>query len=186
MGFSPTGTMPVSAAATSSDEKNGVFCSSTPDMRRAFGSSRACSAAATAAPCRMWSRQVVNDVLELHAAIVDVDQRVISEVGDGRQTSPLIADSSRCVGQFTADTQQLPGGAADRELSLLGGEEVPVYGVVRVDPDAAVHVHRGVRDPVARVGRPERRRVDVDVRRQVLGQPPRCLGQVNRRPLMSM
>ena len=30
IGFRPTGTMPDSAAAISSEEKNGVFCSSTP------------------------------------------------------------------------------------------------------------------------------------------------------------
>ena len=51
IGFRPTGTIPDKPAATSSDEKNGVFCSSTPTCGGRAGSSRACSAAATAAPC---------------------------------------------------------------------------------------------------------------------------------------
>ena len=71
------------------------------------------------------------------------------------------ADSSWCVSQFPADAQQLPGGAADRELRLLGRQEVTMDGVVGVDADAAVDVHRGVRDAVSGIGRPERRRVHV-------------------------
>ena len=61
IGLRPTGTIPVSAAAMSSDEKNGVFCSSTPTCGGRSGSIRARRAAATAAPCRMWSRHEVND-----------------------------------------------------------------------------------------------------------------------------
>ena len=67
------------------------------------------------------------------------------------------------VGQLAADAQQLPGRAADRELGLLGRQEVPVHRVVGVDPDAAVHVNGGVRHAMAGIGRPERRRPDLDV-----------------------
>ena len=74
-------------------------------------------------------------------------------------------------------SQQLPGGAAERELGLLGGQEVAVHRVVGVDADTAVHVHDGVRHAVAGVGRPERRGGHVDVGGQVLGEPPRRLGQ---------
>ena len=61
------------------------------------------------------------------------------------------------VGQFPADDQQLPGGAAHRELGLLGGQKIPVHGVVGVDADTAVHVYGGVCDAVSGLGRPERR-----------------------------
>jgi len=48
--------------------------------------------------------------------------------------------------------------------------------VVEVDADAAVHVNGGVRDPMPGVGRPERGRAHLDVRRQLLRQSPRRLG----------
>lgn len=60
-GLRPTGTIPDSAPATSVAEKNGVFCSNTPTCGGRAGSRRSRSAAAIAAPCRMWSRQLVNE-----------------------------------------------------------------------------------------------------------------------------
>ena len=57
--------------------------------------------------------------------------------------------------QHPADEPGLVGGAAQCELLPLGGGEVAVRLAVEVDADAAVDVHRGVRDPVAGVGRPE-------------------------------
>ena len=50
-----------------------------------------------------------------------------------------------------------------------------MHRVVGVDPDAAVHVHRRMGDPMSRLGRPERRGVDVDIGGKVLRQPPRRL-----------
>jgi hypothetical protein len=46
-------------------------------------------------------------------------------------------------------------GAAEGELGPLGRGEVAVQHVRRVDARPAVHVDGGVRDPVARVRRPE-------------------------------
>ena len=40
-----------------------------------------------------------------------------------------------------------------------------MHRVVEVDPDAAMHVNGGVRHAVPGIGRPERGRADVDVRR---------------------
>ena len=60
VGFRPTGTNPVIAAATSTVEKNGVLPSSTPICGGLAGSSRAASVAASAAPAWMWSRQLTN------------------------------------------------------------------------------------------------------------------------------
>ncbi len=53
--------IPVIPAATNTEEKNGVFSSSTPTCGGRPGSSLARSAAATAAPCRRWSRQLTNE-----------------------------------------------------------------------------------------------------------------------------
>ena len=57
-----------------------------------------------------------------------------------------------------------------------------MHGVVDVDPNATVNVHGGVGDAMARFRRPERRGVDVDIGREILGQPPRRLrhGQPQR------
>ena len=60
IGLSPTGTIPDSAAATSSEEKNGVLPSSTPTCGGRSGSSRARSAAASRPRRAMWSRQLTN------------------------------------------------------------------------------------------------------------------------------
>src|SRR6478736_9641746 len=88
-------------------------------------------------------------------------------------TRPAV--SSRCVGQLAPDAQQLSGGTADRELRLLGREEVPVHRVVGVDSDTAVHVHRRVGDTMPRLGCPECGGADVDIGGKVLRQPPRRL-----------
>ena len=72
--------------------------------------------------------------------------------------------------QFTADPAQLSGGAAQRELGFLGGQEVTVHRVIGVDADTAVHVHDGVRHPMPGVGGPERRAGDVDVGGDVLAR----------------
>src|SRR6266699_2415250 len=72
-----------------------------------------------------------------------------------------------------AETAKLGGRAAEGELVPLGRGEVPVQPVTGVDAHAAMDMDRGVRDPVAGLGRPElggRDRLDVDVG---VGQPLR-------------
>ena len=88
-----------------------------------------------------------------------------------------IGGSGRSVGQLAADQKQLPGGAAEGEFGLLGGDEVAMHRMVAVDADAAVHVDGGVGDAVPGFGRPERRGGHLDVGGQVLGEPPGRLGQ---------
>ena len=61
----------------------------------------------------------------------------------------------------TADGAQLAVAPPSSELVVLGGQEVAVQRVVEVDADAAVDVYGGVRDPVARLGRPELRGGDL-------------------------
>ncbi len=142
MGFSPTGTMPVRPAAARTAEKNGVFCSSTPTWGGLSGSS---------GPQRGRHRGAVLEVispagervLEVDTPVVDVDERCVARLRSAARSG---RGSSRGVGQFAPDAQQLTGGAADSELRLLGRQEVPVHRVVGVDPDAAVDVHSGVGD----------------------------------------
>ena len=159
-----------------------VLPSSTPTCGGLAGSSRARSAAASSAPAWMWSRQLTNAVLGVDTAIGDVDERR-QQLGDGRVAGRGRAPRARSpasggrLGQLAADPQQLPGGAADRELRLLGGQEVAVHRVIDVDADAAVHVHGGVRDAVTGLGRPERRGAHLEVGGQILRQPPRRLRQ---------
>src|SRR5262249_40832444 len=71
-----------------------------------------------------------------------------------------------------AQAAQLRGRAAEGELVLLGGGEVPVQQMRRVDSDAAVNVHGGVRDPMPAFGRPELRRCDLLVGWQASFQAP--------------
>ena len=72
---------------------------------------------------------------------------------------------------------QWRGGTAERELGLLGRQEVAVHLVVDVDPDSAVNVHGGVGDAVAGLGRPERAVATSTIGGQVLRKPPGCLYQ---------
>ena len=159
VGFRPTTTSPASPAATSTVEKNGVLPSNTPTCGGLAGSSRARSAAARSAAGLDVVTPADEPVLGVDTAIGDVDERR-QQLGDGvrfrTDRSRAAPASGGRFGELAADPQQLPGGAADRELGLLGGQEVAVHGVIDVDADAAVHVHRGVRDAVARLGRPER------------------------------
>src|SRR6185312_5186496 len=122
----------------------------------------------------MWLRQLINESSKYTPRSSTSTSGVINDVTVGSslplaEASLLLtsADSSRCVGQFSADAQQLSGRAADREFGLLCGQEVTVHGMVSVDTDTAVHVHGGVRYPVPGLGRPECRGADIDVGRKI-------------------
>src|SRR6266566_4074078 len=71
-----------------------------------------------------------------------------------------------------AETAKLGGRAAQGELVPLGRGEVPVQPVTGVDAHAAVDMDRGVRDPVAGLGRPELGGRDLLVTRQAGLEPP--------------
>src|SRR6266567_8857615 len=71
-----------------------------------------------------------------------------------------------------AETAKLGGRAAEGELVPLGRGEVPVQPVTGVDAHAAMDMDRGVRDPVAGLGRPELGGRDRLVTRQAGLEPP--------------
>ena len=122
-------------------------------------------------------------VLEIHAAVADFGQRP-EQVGDRRPSARLTAAcSSGGFGKLATDPAQLPGGTAEREFDLLGGQEIPVHRVIGVDADAAVHVHDGVCHSVPGVGGPERRGGHVDFGGEIFGDPPGRLGQRQPQPL---
>ncbi len=50
-------------------------------------------------------------------------------------------------------------------------------GWSHVDADTAAHMHRGMGDAMAGVGRPERSAGHVDIGGEILGQPPGGLGE---------
>ena len=56
-----------------------------------------------------------------------------------------------------AEARQLRRGRAERQLVVLGPQEVPEQGIGGVDADAAVHLLGGRRDARAGLGRPELR-----------------------------
>src|SRR5882757_2217793 len=190
-GLSPTGTIPVIPAATNTEEKNGVFSNSTPTCGGRLGSSRARSAAATAAPCRRWSRQLTNESSKWtpRSSISTSGASRSATVGSASVTSQppprpaaRAASSSGAqlggsVRQLATDLQQLTGGAAQRELGLLGGQEVAVHRVVGIDADAAVDVNDAVRHPMPGISGPERRGGDLGVGGQILAESPRRLGK---------
>src|SRR3984893_4025823 len=204
-GLSPTGTIPVIPAATNTEEKNGVFSNSPPTGGGRLGSSRARSAAATAAPCRRWSRQLTNESSKWRprSSISTSGASRSATVGRASLTSPPLprkrevppprpaaraasssgAQLSGGVRQLATDLQQLTGGAAQRYLGLLGGQEVAVHRVVGVDADAAVDVNDAVRHPMPGISCPECGGGDLGVGRQILAESPRRLGQCQSQPL---
>src|ERR1700730_15964568 len=196
-GLSPTGTTPVIPAATKTEEKNGVFSNSTPTCGGRLGSSRARSAAATAAPCRRWSRQLTNESSKWtpRSSISTSGASRSATVGSASVTSPpphrpaaRAASSSGAqlsggVRQLATDLQQLTGGAAQRELGLLGGQEVAVHRVVGVDADTAVDVNDAVRQPMPGISCPECGGGDLGIRGQILAESPRRLGQCQSQAL---
>ena len=175
-GFSPTGTMPVSAAATSTAEKNGVFCSSTPTCGGRSGSRRAFSAAAIAAPCRMWSRQLVNESSKYTPRSSTSTSGVSRSVTVG-ESRLAVTDQAGVSASSRPMRSSCPVALPTANSVCLAARKYRCTGWSSVDPDAAVHVNGGVRHAVSGVGRPERRRADLDVGRQVFGQPPRRLRQ---------
>src|SRR3984885_2256986 len=189
--LSPTGTIPVIPAATKTEEKNGVFSNSTPTCGGRLGSSRARSAAATAAPCRRWSRQLTNDSSKWtpRSSISTSGASRSATVGSASVTSPFPprpaaraasspgAQLGGGVRQLATDLQQLTGGAAECELRLLGGQKVAVHRVVGVDADAAVDVNNAVCHPMPGISRPECGGRDLGVGRQTLAESPRRLGK---------
>src|SRR3984885_1811846 len=195
--LSPTGTIPVIPAATNTEEKNGVFSNSTPTCGGRLGSSRARSAAATAAPCRRWSRQLTNDSSKWtpRSSISTSGASRSATVGSAFVTSPFPprpaaraasspgAQLGGGVRQLATDLQQLTGGAAECELGLLGGQEVSVYRVVGVDADAAVNVNDAVRHSMPGISRPECGGGHLGVGGQILAESPRRLGKCQPRPL---
>ena len=121
-------------------------------------------------------------ILEVDAPIVDINQRG-QQIGDGRKCAVRLLAASctgrgrRGVRQLATDLQQLPGGAAQRELGLLGGQEVAVHRVVGVDADAAMDVNDAVCHPMPGISRPECGGGDLGVGGQILAESPRRLGK---------
>ena len=74
---------------------------------------------------------------------------VVRNLSRGRHRSP----SAVCG----AEAGQLRGRRTQRQLVVLGPQEVTEQGIGGVDADAAVHLLGGRRDPRARLGRPELR-----------------------------
>ena len=115
VGFSPTGTIPDSAAATSTVPKNGVLPSSTPTWGGSAGSSLARSAAARSAPAWMWSRQLVNTTVSASEPVSSPDSIAAtpwsstSVNGSSREatvgSSTVTRESGWGVCQLAADVQ---------------------------------------------------------------------------------
>src|SRR5512139_2169159 len=169
--FRPTSTCSPKPAAASWKAISGVLSSSTPTCGGRSGSS--------SAP-RDSTRREATPTYSRH------DQRRSPASSPGRSSSARASSSSRTVLTVGSDglgreqpahLPSLVGGAAEHELEELGGGEVPVRLAVEVDADAAVHVHGGVRQLVAGVGRPELRRGDLLLGREALLEPPRRLPQ---------
>ena len=74
-GLSPTGTIPDIPAATSIAEKNGVFSSSTPDMRRPAGVEPRTQRRGDRGTVLQVIAPAGERVLEVDTAIVDLGQR---------------------------------------------------------------------------------------------------------------
>src|SRR5581483_7084527 len=181
-GLRPTGMIPDIPAATNTAEKNGVFSSSTPTCGGRLGSSRARNVAATAAACRRWSRQLTNESSKYtpRSSTSTSGRSKSTTVGSG---AGAVTGSGRGVRQLTADAQQRRGGPAQRELGLLGSQEVPMHRMVGVNADTAVDVNNGVRHPMSCVSGPECRGGDLGVTRKILAEPPGGLGQGEPQPL---
>ncbi len=95
------------------------------------------------------------------------------ETASGGLRAPVATGSSggarqRLVvpSQGGAQAAELGGRTAQSELVLLGGGEISMQRVVRVDPDSAVNVDGGVRHPVPGVRGPEFGGRDLGIARQ--------------------
>ena len=177
--------MPDSAAATSIvRQKNGVLPSSTPTWRGRSGSSWR-PAARPALHRRTWASQLT----ARHRPAVGGHRANRRPGRRRRPTAPpgwtdfgarstvsgrteithrgLAADAASC-GRCSGTRRERTG--------LFGRQEVPVHLVVDVDPDAAVHMHRGAGDAAAGPAAQNAAVVATStIGGQVLREPPRGL-----------
>ena len=174
-GFSPTGTMPDSAAADQHRrEERGVLQQHT-DVGRAVG--------IEARLQRGSDRGAVPDVVTPAGEPSPrkyTPRSSTSASGVSRSVTvgrPSLTDQAGVSANSRPMRSSCPVALPTANSVCLAARKYRCTGWSSVDPDAAVHVNGGVRDAVSGVGRPERGRADVDVCRQVLRQPPRRLGQ---------
>src|SRR5690606_14337913 len=72
----------------------------------------------------------------------------------GRSVTPRRSPRGAALGQHAPEADELGSGAPERQLQLLGQQEVAVQRVVAIDADATVQVLRGVHRSLSSGGRP--------------------------------